>query len=159
MRIKKKGPYKFRVKLDLNDDFVEQTNQHIYLPSQISCEVTKVSAGIKRRATEVAMTNQQILTEQLEGIVAINLHVVENLRRNIRFAHQETNIPPPPMITAVTPILHIAFQTINQFLLSESDAGAADRIIAFVSLQTRKLLNESEHWYADDTFKVCPQVF
>ena len=73
---------KARVKLDTNDDFVEQTNQHTHPSTQINCEVEKVRVGIKRRATEIVMTNQQILAKQLAGIseiAVINLPAVEHL--------------------------------------------------------------------------------
>ena len=56
---------KARVKLDPNNNFVEQTNQHTHPLSQTNCEAAKVRAGIKRGATETVMINQQILAEQL----------------------------------------------------------------------------------------------
>ena len=80
-----------RVKLDPNDDFVEQANQHMHPHGQTNYEVTKVRAGIKWRATETVMTNQQVLAERLEGIsggIANNLPVVKVLRCNVRCAHQ-----------------------------------------------------------------------
>ena len=163
--LKRKGDCKARVKLDPNDDFVEQTNQHTHPPNQTNCQVAKVRAGIKRRATDTAMANQQILAEQLGGIsegVAINLPAVENLRHNIRSARQERNLPPLLINIAAILVLPIEFQTTtsgDQFLLFDSGAGAADRIIAFASVQARQLLVQSENWYGDGTFKVCPEVF
>ena len=41
----------------------------------------------------------------------------------------------------------------------DSDAGAADRITAFVSVQVRQLLDKSKNFYRDGTFKICPEVF
>ena len=111
------------------------------------------------------MTNQQILAKQLGGIsegAAINLPAVETLRRNIHSARQERNLPPLPINIAAIPVLPIEFQTTtsgDQFLFFDSGAGAADRIIAFASVQARQLLVQSENWYGDDTFKVCPEVF
>ena len=111
------------------------------------------------------MTNQQILAVQLGGISegpAINLPAVENLRRNICSACQERNLPPPPINIAAIPVLPIEFQTTrseDQFLFFDSGAGAADKIIAFVSVQARQLLVQSENWYGDGTFKVCPEIF
>ena len=84
------------------------------------------------------MTNCKILVEQLAGISessAINLPVVENLRRNIRSAHQERNLTPLPINTTAIPVLPIEFQaTVSgvQFLF-DSGADAADRIILFAS--------------------------
>ena len=89
--LRRKGHCKARVKLNPNDDFVEQTNQHTHLPSQTNCKVAKVKAAIKRRATETVITNQQILAEQLGAIsegAAINLPVVQSFHRNIRSVRQ-----------------------------------------------------------------------
>ena len=101
--------------------------------------------GIKRRATWTVMANQQFLAEQLVGIsegVAINLPVAEHLCQNMRFSRQGRNFPPLPINIAAITVLPIEFQTTtsgDKFLLFEqffvtSGAGAADRIIAFVSV-------------------------
>ena len=45
------------------------------------------------------------------------------------------------------------------FSFFDSGAGAADRIIASASVQARQLFVQSENWYGDGTFKVCPEVF
>ena len=126
--LRRKGHCKARVKLDPNDDFMEQTNQHTPPPNQTNCEVAKVRAGIKRRATEGT---------------AINLPAVENLCRNIRSARQERNLPALPITIAAIPVVPIEFQTTtsgDQFLFFDGGAGAADRIIAFASVQARQLL-------------------
>ena len=163
--LRRKGQCKAKVKLDPNDNFVEQTNQHTHPPSLINCEVAKVRAGIRRRAQDTVMTSQQILAEQLAGIsegAAINLPVVGNLRRNIRSARQLRNLPPLPNNIAEIPVLPNEFQTTTngeQFLFFDSGAGNVNRIIAFASIQARQLLVESDNWYADGTFKVCPGVF
>ena len=110
--LRRKGQSKARVKFDANDDFVEQTNQHTYPPTQINCDVAKVILGIKRRVTETVMTSQQILAKQLAEIsesMAINLPTVEYLSRNIRSARQERNLPPLPMNTAAIPVLPTEF--------------------------------------------------
>ena len=148
--LRRKGHCKARVRIDLNDHFVEQTNQHTYPSSQTNCKVAKVRPGIKQRSTENVMTNQQILAEQLtrtsEG-AEINLAVVENLRQNIRSTLQERSLPQLSINTAAIPVLPIEFQTTtsgDQFLLFDSGAGAADRIIVFALVQARKILTESE---------------
>ena len=87
---------------------------------------------------------------------------VENLRRNIHSARQERNLPPLPINIAAIPVLLIEFQTTtsgDQFLFFDSGAGAADKIIAFASVQAGQLLVQSENWYGEGTFKVCPVVF
>ena len=58
MRFKKKRHCEARVKLDPNGDFTGNENQHTHAPSQTNCEVAKVTAEIKRRATELWQTNK-----------------------------------------------------------------------------------------------------
>ena len=53
MRFKKKRHCEARVKLDPNGNFAGNENQHTDAPSQTNCEVAKVTAEIKRRATEL----------------------------------------------------------------------------------------------------------
>ena len=83
--------------------------------------------------------------------------VVENLCRNIRSARKEKNIPPLPINIAEILVLPIELQKNNRqksVLFFKSEAGAADRIIAFASVQARQLLVQSENWYGDGTSKV-----
>ena len=51
--LRKKGHCKARVKLDPNGDFAGHENRHTHAPTQTNCEVAKVTAEIKRRATEL----------------------------------------------------------------------------------------------------------
>ena len=70
-------------------------------------------------------------------------------------------LPIPVKIAAIS-VFFIEFQTTtsgDQFLFFDSGASAADQIIAFTSVHARQFLIESENWYADGAFKVCPQVF
>ena len=76
--------------------------------------------------------------------MVINLPVVENVRRNIRSVHQERNLPSPPMNIAAIPVLPIELQTATSGDQFNNGAGAADRIIAFESVQARQLLVQSE---------------
>ena len=152
--LRRKGHCKARVKLDPNDDFMEQTNQHTHPPNQTNCEVAKVRAGIKRHATEGT---------------AINLPAVENLCRNIRSARQERNLPALPITIAAIPVVPIEFQTTtsgDQFLFFDGGAGAADRmhLLQFKQdscLFNRKigaemvLLTSAQRYFASCTLFTC----
>ena len=48
---------------------------------------------------------------------------------------------------------------LNIFQVFDSRVGDAEIIIIFLSQQGLEFLSNSEHWYADDTSKVCPEVF
>ena len=110
------------------------------------------------------MTNQQILTEyrgRISQRAAINLPVVENL--------SQYHFCAPGKESTTTSCKHCSntrspYRVPNNkkqgsVLFFDSGTGAADRIIAFASVQARQLLAQSEHLYGDDTSKVCPEVF
>ena len=106
--LRRRGHCKARVKISVSDDFIEQTNEHTHPPCQTNCEVSKVKAGIKRRAEGTNDTSQQILSVELSAIsesVGTNLPSMEVLRRNIRAARQERNFPPLPINCTAIPVL------------------------------------------------------
>ena len=41
----------------------------------------------------------------------------------------------------------------------DSGVGDNDRMLIFATDQALQLLSESDDWYNDGTFKVCPEVF
>ena len=89
-----------KVKLSPLDEFLDETHEHTHAPSQTECQVTKVKAGIKRRAEETEETTQQIQGTELRNIsdgVAANLPSLETLRRNVRHSRQDRNMPPTPV--------------------------------------------------------------
>ena len=75
-----------KVKLSPSDEFLDEIHEHTYAQSQTEWQVTKVKAGIKRRAEETEETTQQILDTELRNIsdgVAANLPSLEALRRKV----------------------------------------------------------------------------
>ena len=45
------------------------------------------------------------------------------------------------------------------FLIHDSGQGDSQRIIVFATAKNFKLLQESEEWFVDGTFGVCPEIF
>ena len=120
---------------------------------------------MKRRAETTEETTQQILGASLnnvsEGAAAI-MPSVGSLRRNIRHARQDRNMPPNPLTRDAIPILPQQYQettTGENFLVFDSGVGDPNRIFIFGSNQGLEYLSQSGHWYADGTFKVCPELF
>lgn len=163
--LRRKGECKVTVKLDENDQFIEQTNEHTHAPSQVQVEVAKVTAGIKRRAQTSDNQPQQILGAELANIsadAAANLPSTSTLRRNIRRSREDNDMPANPLNRQEIPELPERFRNTladERFLLFDSGVGDLDRVFIFASDIGIELLQESEHWFADGTFKVCPEVF
>ena len=45
------------------------------------------------------------------------------------------------------------------FLIYDKGVGDQEQVFIFTSEIGLQLLREFEHWYADGTFKVCPEIF
>ena len=109
-------------------------------------------------------TGQHILATDLRTVsegAAANLPAVSTLRRNIRQARR-LNLPPNPQNRDEIPVLPQEYQLTSyggQFLIFDSGVGDQERIFIFASDVGLRFLSESEHWYADETFKVCPELF
>ena len=129
------------VKLSILDEYLGMNNAHTHPPSQTQVEVVKVKATMKRRAETTEETTQQILGASLnnvsEGAAAI-MPSVGSLRRNIRHARQDRNMPPNPLTRDAIPILPQQYQettTGENFLVFDSGVGDPNRIFIFGSNQ------------------------
>ena len=94
-----RGECKAKIKLDEAGNFPERINDHTHAPSETKCEIAKVSANIKRRATETQDPVQVILGRELGGIseaAAFNLPVLHHIRRNIRLQKRANHQLPNP---------------------------------------------------------------
>ena len=107
----------------------------------------------------------QLSSSELSGITstaAVNLPSMRTHCQHIRAPRQERNIPPHPINRAAIPVLPLVYQEIEtreDFLFYDSGVGDADTIFIFSSQQANQFLSNSEHWFADCTFKVCPELF
>ena len=86
----------------------------------------------------------------------------ERVKNNIRLAREERNILPNPYTREEILVLSQEYQlTTNghQFLVFGSEIGDQERIFIFASDLGLQFFYECDHWYADRTFKICPEVF
>ena len=162
---RRKGSCKAKLKLDPLDNFVEEINEHTHVPSAINCELSKVRANIKRKASTTQETAQQILGTELTYITdaaAVNLPSVTNLRRNIRHQRRQQNILPNPLRREDVPVIPQQYQltaTGERFLLFDSGVGDANRMLIFATDDGLQMLANSPQWFSDGTFKLCPEIF
>ena len=153
------------MKLNAIYDFVEQVQEHTHALSATRCELTKVRASIKRKASTTHETAQQILGTELANLAptaAVNLSNLGNLRRNIRSQQQEQNILPNPPRKEDVPVLPHEYQmtrTGKRFLLFDSGVGDINRMFIFATNDGIVMLSNSSQWFGDGNFKICPQIF
>ena len=132
---RRRGECKAKIKLDKAGNFLERINNHTHARFETKCEIAKVRANIKRRATET-QDPAQVGTE-LRGTsesAAINLPVLHHIRRNIWLQRQGNQQLPSPANREDVPEVPLQYQrsyTDEQFLIFNSGQGDADRIFIF----------------------------
>ena len=108
-----RGGCKAKIKLGEAGNFLERINKYTHAPSETKCEIAKVRANIKRRATETQDPAQVILGIELGGILeaaAINLPARHHIRRNIRLQRQANQQLPIPANREDVPELPLQYQ-------------------------------------------------
>ena len=131
------------MKLNAFDDFVEQVQEHTYVPSVTRCKLTKVGGNLTPTA-------------------AVNLPNLSNLRRNIRGQQQEQNSLSNSPRKEDVPVLTHEYQitgTGERFLLFDSGVGDINRMFIFATKDGIDMLANSSQWFVVGTFKLCPQIF
>ena len=156
---------KAMIKLDIYDEIIGEVNFHTHSPSQTHVEVAKVKANIKKKAQTTTDTPQQILGAELRNVsqdAAANIPSTSTLRRNVRKARKDNNVPHNPIARKYIPVLPEQYQyTVGRrgVLNYKSGIGDQERMFIFASQMGLQLLRQPEHWYADGTFKACPEIF
>ena len=162
---KRKGQWKAKIKLSVDDAFLNQLNKHIQPPSQTRVEATKIKAGIKYRAGNTNYTSQQILGSELRNVseaTVVALPSLNNMKHNIRRQRDDHNMPAVRQQREGIPVLPNNYQVTNRgdrFLLFNSCVGDVNRLIIFAINDAIRLLARNSHWFMDGTFKDYPEIF
>ena len=163
--LRRKGQCKARVHLFAGGEFLRIVNEHTHPSVPTQCEITKVRAGIKRRADTTQDTTQQILAAEMQGVsegAAVDMPSLDNIRRNIRYQRRDNPLPNPLRRNDIPAILPREYQVTSMeepCLLLDSGVDDPERFFIFGTNRGLQLFGQSQHWYAGGTFKVCPQVF
>ena len=141
---RRRGECKAKIKLDGAGNFLERINNHTHAPSETKCEIAKVRANIKRRATETQDPAQVILGRELGGIskvAAINLPALHHIRRNMlqRQANPQLPIPTNREDVPELPLQYQRSHANEQFLICGSGQGDTDKIFIFGTNQSPQI--------------------
>ena len=126
-----RGECKAKTKLDEADSFLEQIMNHTHAPSETKCEIVKVRANIKKRATETqdpAQVTLGIEPGEISEEAAINLPTVRHIK-NIRLerqVNQQLQIPANREDVPELPLQYQRSYANEQFLIFDSGQGDAD---------------------------------
>ena len=159
----KKGECKARIHTR-NMNIIKRTNEHTHGPDQqlITCLETKV--GIKRKAQETQDSTHCIIGEHLISVcegTAAKLPKIESLKRTIRRQRQVTNsvLPQPSNLEHLEiPEVYKRTSKGDVFLLFDSGPELL-RILIFGTHQNIGMLEDSQFWLADGTFRTAPTLF
>ena len=149
----------------MNVELVGEINEHTHPPSQDQTKVPKIKPSIKRRSQATHNTPQQILGAALQNIsetAAVNLPQIKNLKLAIHSQRKDNDLPPTPLRgenNLVLPERYEVSKAGEQFLIFDSGVGGNERILIFVTPQGIHFLSNKNHWFMDEKFKLCPEIF
>ena len=135
------------------DGFVEQVKKHTHAPFAKGCELIKVRASNKRKASTTHDTTQQILGTKLVYLTptaAVNLPNLRNLRRNNRRQWQEQNILPNAPREEDVPVLPHKYQMAGggeRFLFFDNGLGDSNKTFIFATKMELTSLSVVWWWY------------
>ena len=100
--------------------------------------------------------------QNISETAAVNLPQINNLKPKIHSQRKDNDLPPTPLRRQDIPVLPERYQVTKaweQFLIFDSGVGNNERILIFASQQGIHFLSNNNHWFMDETFKLCPEIF
>ena len=148
----------------LDEVIVRRMHGHHHAPDNSEVEVTKVRNVLKRVAVSTEEPPIQILannTLNMSEEAASKMPRISVLCRTIRKQRQVVVAPRPLPENLAALVVHDEFQITTrgeQFLRYDSNNEDL-RVLIFATDETLGLLERSDCWFCDGTFKVVPELF
>ncbi|XP_022160472.1 uncharacterized protein LOC111026661 [Myzus persicae] len=149
-------------------EFLGKRGDHEHAPDAAGLESKKVIERIKK-ASDSNQTTRNIISEafsQSSMPIAARLPSTVALSRTIQRSRNRNNVPPPNPVTVdslVIPSEYTLTLSNLPFLLYDSKNNENwdinNRILIFTTNENLNILNDSEIWFADGTFKSVPNIF
>jgi hypothetical protein len=149
---------------DAVKDIPGQLRDHNHAPDVCAANVRKVRTTVVNRALSTQETAHQIVLSSLEGVspvTAARLPPRSELGRMVRrqrVAHDKAPASPATRSLLLIPDAY-AFTELGEKFLQYDSGPAEERILVFGANQQLGLLRRCDAWYADGTYKVCPELF
>ena len=136
--LRRKGQCKAKVKLHMNGEPVEESNEHTHPSLQVEIEVTKIKASVKRRSQATHDTPRQIVGAAFQNMLetaAVILPQINNLKRTIHLQRKYNDFFPTSLRREDIPVLpnrhQVTKKTGEQFLNFDGGVGHNERILIF----------------------------
>ena len=145
-------------------NIIKRTGEHLHDPDEQQISSLTLKAGVKRRARDTNDTTHYIIGDSLETETesnVIKLPRLDSLERNVRRERQTMNaapVQPESLHDLVIPTEYQITAKGDNFLLYDSGLGI-QRIIIFGTKCNVEMLNASQIWLADGTYKTAPSLF
>lgn len=155
---------KGRVKVDSSGTLTNITD-HDHPPDPEGVEATKVVANIRHRAATNVEKPRQIVQQCTAGLplaCASHLPSYTASQRTIGRVRKKAGQPSAAVNSLgdiTMPNAMVITTRGDNFLIWDSGADDASRILVFGTLQNLALLETNRNWFIDGTFKVSPSVF
>lgn len=145
-------------------DIQGQSGVHHHTADAARVEATKVMNNVFRTARETQESTHYVVSNAIAGLseaAASTLPKVDSIKRKIRLVRQiEEAAPALPRHRSdiVLPPKYTTTTRGENFLAFDS-GSVEDRMLIFSTRRNMGLLAQSEHWFADGTFKTVPHLF
>ncbi|XP_025192763.1 uncharacterized protein LOC112592834 [Melanaphis sacchari] len=163
---------KCRGRINIKNDLVikDSSFKHVHVPNPAKIEVKQLTEEMKKSALTTQHNPSKIISDIVKtassNVIQGSLTSVPNLKRIIQRTRQCNQHSPPNPLTLkdLGEIPDIYKQTNNgsKFLLFDNyeiNGPTKNRILIFCTREGLELMSESEHWFADGTFKSAPSIF
>lgn len=140
-------------------------HDHTHAADEARGEVLRTRANIKKRAQETQEPPQQILGQEMENLsqaASIQMVPLRFVRRTVRRVRQAITAPQPIPADRATLELPEEYRTLangENFVLFDSGVGDSNRIIVFGTERSCSIISQGQHWFADGTFAIAPEIF
>ena len=152
-------------KIKVNGENIVVSRHHTHQPDPIRRDVLRIRDNLRNRAQNTQEAPRQVLLNGLAGIndaVAAHMPNLETVRRDIRRQRQRAGNPlavPASRDDVPNPIPNEYTVTNNNAPFLVWDSGDNDRILIFATEEKLRLLQNTEHWFADGTFDTVPNIY
>ena len=150
--------------ITVDDSIVKQSGSHNHAGDASGIEAAKVMEKVKEHAANSRDTPQYIVScasADVSCAAAVKLPTVDNMKRTIRNTRARKNVGhalPNSSLDLDIPEEFATTNKVDSFLIYDS-GPTNDRILIFATQKNLDILVQSEHWYADGTFKTVPSIF
>ncbi|CAF1526042.1 unnamed protein product [Adineta ricciae] len=147
----------------ITNSILKPPTEHSCKSNAIAHEARVFSQQVAERALNTQETPEAIITncyKNMSDPSIARLPVRENIKRRIRILRQNNQLvkePNDPKFLSVPNELTLTHRK-ERFLCSDTGPGD-DRILIFASPEQLQILQTSEEFLVDGTFKVVPEIF